>query len=328
MIGDTIVLDDRSRTVIGVAPEGFAFPDARTDIWTPIGIVGDTNSRAARFLTVVARLADPATVAAAQAEMSAIAAQLAAAYPASNRDRDAFVQPLHETVVGNVRPALMVVWGAVGFVLLIVCANVANMLLARAQAREREIPVRMAIGAGRGRVVRQLLTESLLLAAIGGGVGIPLAIAGVDLIPRIGGTAIPRLNELQVDTGVFAFSFCLTLATGILFGLLPALGSSRADVNEGLKAGSGNFARSSHGMTSAILVAGEIALALMVLIGAGLLIRTFQGLTEVDPGFNMTNLMTMRVEPPFTSSVPEDPDYIPSWIEAERTKAALFYRQV
>ena len=328
VIGDTIVLDDRSRTVIGVAPEGFAFPDTRTEIWTPIGIVGDTNSRGARFLTVVARLADPATVVVAQAEMSAIAARLAAAYPASNQDRDAFVQPLHETVVGDVRPALMVVWGAVGFVFLIVCANVINMLLARARAREREIAVRMAIGAGRGRVVRQLLTESLLLAAAGGGVGIPLAIAGVDLIPRIGGTAIPRINELQVDTGVFAFSFFLTLATGILFGLLPALGSSRADVNQGLKAGSGNFARSSHGMTGAILVAGEIALALMVLIGAGLLIRTFQGLTEVDPGFNMTNLMTMRVEPPFTSNVPEDPDDIPGWIAAERTKAALFYREV
>ncbi len=328
VVGKTILLDDRSRIIIGVAPEGFAFPDARTEIWTPIGLIGDTNSRGARFLTVVARLGDGVTLEAAQVEVSSIAARLAEAYPASNEDRDAFVQPLHENVVGNVRPALMVVWGAVGFVLLIVCANVANILLARARAREREIAIRVAIGAGRGRVVRQLMTESLLLAAIGGGLGIPLAIAGVDLIPRLGGTAIPRIQELQVDAGVFAFSFLLTLATGVLFGLLPALGAARVDVNEGLKAGSGNSRRASNGRIRAILVAGEIALALMVLIGAGLLIRTFQGLTEVDPGFNMSNLMTMRVEPPFTTDPPRDSGAIPDWIASERTKASLFYLDV
>ncbi len=328
VIGETVLLDDRPRTVIGVAPEGFAFPDTGTEIWTPIGLIGDTNSRGARFLTVVARLGDGVALQGAQVEVSSIAARLADAYPASNEDRDAFVQPLHDNIVGNVRPALMVVWGAVGFVLLIVCANVANMLLARARSREREIAVRVAIGAGRGRVVRQLMTESLLLAATGGVAGIPLAIAGVNLILRIGGSAIPRIEELQVDAGVFAFSFLLTLATGVLFGLLPALGSARVDVNEGLKAGSGNIARGSNGRTRAILVAGEIALALMVLIGAGLLIRTFQGLTEVDPGFNMSNLMTMRVEPPFTSGPPADSGAIQEWIAAERTKASLFYRDV
>jgi putative ABC transport system permease protein len=257
----------------------------------------DYRATSGRYMTVAARLKPDVTLAQAQVEMSAIARQLELERPDFNKNWGVNLVPLYEQIVGDVRLVLIVLLAAVGFVLLIACVNMANLLLARAAMRQREIAVRTALGAGRRRLVKQLITESLLLAALGGVLGLLLAGWGVQTLVALAPPALPRLSEIGIHPAVFAFTALASLATGILFGLVPAIEVSRANLNDALKSGgrsaTGDVRR--HRMRS-LLVVSETALALVLMIGAGLLIRSFGRLGTVDPGFNPEHLLTLRVE--------------------------------
>ena len=298
IVGTTITLNGESHQVIGILPPDFAWNNRRTDVWVPYAIDTNRDYRATsgRFMSVVARLRSDVTMTQAQAEMSGIARQLEQEHPEFNKNWGVNLVALHEQTVGPVRPALMVLLASVGFVLLIACVNVANLLLARAAVRQREIAVRTALGAGRWRVVRQLLTESVLLSAAGGLLGLLLARWGVDALVKLAPSSIPRLSEIGINKGVFAFTALVSLATGILFGFAPAIEMSNAHLNDALKEGgrssTGDVRR--HRMRN-LLVVSEVALSLVLLIGAGLLIRSFGRLEAVNPGFNPDRLLTMSV---------------------------------
>ncbi len=296
-VGETITLDGESYAVIGVAPPEFQFP-GRVEVWIPLAMEVDPTERRGDFLLVLGRLKPGVTQEQAQAEMTTIAQRLEQQYPNSNTKWGIEIVSLHEQVVGNIRPALLVLLGAVGFVLLIACANVANLLLARAAAREKEIAVRAALGAGRGRLVRQLLTESLLVAIIGGALGLLLALWGIDILLALNPDDVPRLSGVGVDGWVLGFTLGISLLTGILFGLVPAVQISRPDLHESLKEGGRTSGGSLRHRTRHILVVAEVALALVLLIGAGLMIRSFDRLQRVSPGFNPENLLTMRISLP------------------------------
>ncbi|HEY9230929.1 MAG TPA: ABC transporter permease, partial [Blastocatellia bacterium] len=249
---------------------------------------------------VVGRLRPGATVAQLQREMDALTARLRADFPAfypPNGGLTFGVVPLQEQVVGGARRSLAVLVAAVASVLLIACANVANLLLARAAAREREIAIRTALGASRRRIVRQLLTESVLLAIVGGGLGLLLAIWGLDALVALSPANVPRLDQIHIDGRVLGFTFAVSLLTGVLFGLVPALQASKPDLNEALKEGGRGTSEGRRGKRiRSLLVVGEIALSLVLLIGAGLLIKSFIHLQKFDLGFNPNNLLTLRVQ--------------------------------
>ncbi|HWP43478.1 MAG TPA: ABC transporter permease, partial [Blastocatellia bacterium] len=271
-----------------------------SEIWRPLRQAlgpGCQNSRACVVLRIVGRLKPGVTVEQAETEMDTIAARLAEQYPEANKGVGHTIVPLHDFVVGNIRPALLVLLGAVAFVLLIACANVANLLLARATAREKEIAVRSALGARRSRLVRQLLTESLLLAIIGGAAGLVLAFWLVDLLVAFAPGGTPRLNEIAIDGPMLAFTFVIAMATGLVFGLIPAMQSSSPDLNRSLKENKGTNVGGSSRARNALVVA-EVALALVLLIGAGLLVKSFVNLMRVDPGFKPENVLTMNVALP------------------------------
>jgi putative ABC transport system permease protein len=270
--------------------------------------------RGGNSLRIFGRLKPGVSLAQAQAEISTITARLERQYPGSNRN--VMVVPLKEKVVGQVRPALLVLLGAVGFVLLIACANVAHMLLARTAARQKEIAVRASLGATRSRVVQQLLTECVLLSMVGGIVGFGLAWWGVRVLVALGGADIPRSETIGVDAHVMVFALLTSLLTGIAFGLIPALRTSKLNVSESLKEGDrGSSEGIRRNRFRSLLVASEFALALMLLTGAGLMIRSFSALQDIDPGFNPHNVLSMVVS-------------VAGSKQAEPNRRAAFYQEV
>ena len=299
IIGRSFNLDDKSFTVVGVVARGVQSPllSDEIELWAPVSHGFGFTSRDGHYLSVIARLKSGATLEQAQADMNNIAGQLEEQYPESNKDLGVRVVSLNEQVVGNFRISLLVMLGAVVFVLLIASANVANMQLARAAERQKEIAIRTALGAGRWRIVRQLVTESLLISLTSGTLGLLIAVWGIRLLVALSPADLPRVKEVSVDFRVLGFTLAVSILTGILFGLLPALQASRPQLNERLKSG-GRSAMGGVGRQRVRggLVVAEIALSLMLLVGAGLLIRSFLRLQAVSPGFNSENVLTMQLD--------------------------------
>jgi putative ABC transport system permease protein len=297
IIGKTLSLNLRSYTVVGVMPREFNFPE-EVEVWTPMAFSADERkTRDFHYLNVIARLKPGVTLLQAQAEMSTLASRLEQQYPGSNAKRSVQLASLHEHLVGKVKLALLVLLGAVVFVLLIACANVANMLLARAATRQREIAIRLTLGATRLRLVRQLLTESVLLALLGGAFGVLMASWGVHLLIRLSPGNLPRLTGVSIDGRVLGFTLTLSILTGLVFGLLPALQAARFSLNETLKESSRGAEGASQHRARSLLVIAEVALSLVLLLGAGLMIRSFMQLNRVSPGFKPDHLLTARLSP-------------------------------
>ncbi|MGD1096948.1 MAG: ABC transporter permease [Bryobacteraceae bacterium] len=308
LLGKPIKINGDSYTVVGVMPSRFQFPDNRNELWVPIALNAQDQGRASHSFMVVARLKPGVTMAQVKTEMDAIGRRLSLQYPNENASRGAMIIPTSDWRVKEVRPILFALLGAVGFVLLIACSNVANLLLARAAGRRKEFALRTALGASRFRVIRQLLIESAVLALAGGAVGVLFAIWGISLLVRILPSFIKfvpfrQLDQLSVDSGVLLFALFVSLATGLLFGLAPALQASRTDLNESLKEGGGRVSTGHRAnRLRALLVVSEVALALVVLTGAGLMIETIVRLSGVAPGFDPNNLLTMQIALPQTDT--------------------------
>jgi putative ABC transport system permease protein len=271
-------------------------------MWTPMAFAPKevaNDNRGSHYINVAGRLKPGVTVAQAKAELEVIATQFAQQYPDSNKGWGIFMMPLQDYGVRDVKPVLYTLLGAVGCVLLIACANLANLLLARATARHREISIRAALGASRARLVRQLLTESVVLSLCGGAAGLLLARWGLDALLALAPTSLPRVTEIRLDSGVLVFSLALSVLTGLVFGIAPAWLAARADVNEALKQGSrGSTEGGARGRLRSALVVLEVTFALMLLGGAGLLARSFMQLAQVDPGFNPANATLLRLSLP------------------------------
>jgi putative ABC transport system permease protein len=299
ILGRTLVLNGESYTVVGVMGQNYRF-GSPTDVFVPLGLKEATEMINSRDnhpgIYAYGRLKPGVTFQQAETEMKEIAQRLAQAYPKTNAGNSVTLIPLREFFVGDVRPSLLILLGAVGFVLLIACANVANLLLARATTRTREIAIRTALGAGRLRIIRQLLTESVLLAVLGGTAGLLLALWGIDLLRTASIDAIPTTAEIKLDTFVFLFTLGVSLMTGLICGLAPALQTSKPDLNEALKEGgrTGTSGAARHRVRN-LLVISEVALSLILLIGSGLLVKSFLRLRGTETGFDQENLLTMQL---------------------------------
>jgi putative ABC transport system permease protein len=318
LVGKKISLNGESIVVIGVMPAGFNFPIiAGADIWRPIQpALNPGCQRGCITVRVMARLKPDATEAQARAELNSIAARIEQQFPDTNTKVGVTLVPLHEFLVGPVKTQMQALLVAVGFVLLIACANVANLLLARSATREKEIAIRASLGAGRWRIARQLLSESLLLAVVGGAMGLLLAYWLVDLLVSFSPQGTPRLDEIGIDRRVLGYTMAITILTGLLFGAAPVWQLFKADLNQSLRDGGKGLqvARSGRRALGALVVA-ETALALTLLVGAGLLIRSFIRLQRVDPGFNPRNVLAAVVR-------------LPQAVYPERTQIAPFYSQL
>ncbi|MEP7342879.1 MAG: ABC transporter permease [Acidobacteriota bacterium] len=299
--GKTISLGGESYTVIGVMPANFRYPSRTTELWVPLVIPQQQAAqRGSHFLLTVARLKSGVTMQQAHDQMNTIARRLEQQYPDNQTGRGVLLIQAQEEMVRGIRPALLVLLAAVGFVLLISCTNVANLLLARAATRRREIAIRLALGAGRGRLLRQLLTESALLSLLGGALGLVIAYWGVQALVKIAAGILPRAGEVTLDGRVVVFTVGLSLLTGFIFGLAPALQSSKADLQHDLKEGSAAAGNQQRGWLRSLLVVGEIAAALVLLIGASLLIKSFSRLQQTESGLRPDNVLTAGISLPDT----------------------------
>jgi putative ABC transport system permease protein len=327
ILGRQITIDGQSYTVAGVMPPGFQFPRgselpnfyafaAQTEVWTPLGLEPKRwNNRGSHMLVALARLKPGTSLQRAQSEMTAIEKRLSGQFEDS-RGWTAKVVPLHDQIVGGTRVALWTLLGAVGFVLLIACANVANIVLARSSARQKEMAIRTAVGATRLHVVRQLLTESVLLSVAGGALGLVLASVGIEVLLSITPVDIPRMQRVGIDGRVLAFTAVVSVITGLLFGLAPALQMSGSRLSETLKeSGRGSSAAAGSRRFRGALVVCEVALALVLLAGAGLLMKSFVRLTQIDPGFHAESVLTMDLT-------------LPQFKYPTAQKQAAFFRQV
>ncbi len=306
VLGKTIDLNADTFTIIGVMPPSFRFPTPDIELWSsmaPIytvtgkGSLGDwVNNRSLRGYRIVGRMKDGVSLDQAQAEMNTIAERLARAYPDSEAGTGAILVSLREQMVGAYKSALLVLLGTVGFILLIACLNVANLMMARTTARDREIAIRRAMGASQRRLIRQMLTESILLATLGGAIGLFVAVWGVDVLLRFTPKEIPRLEGVRVDPLALFFTLGISLLTGLFFGLAPAWHARKLSLNESLREGGRGIAGVARvKRVRSLLVISEIALAVVLLIGSGLMLKSFARLTSVDPGFNADRLLTMGV---------------------------------
>src|SRR5262245_57377460 len=304
IVGRTISLNNEPYTVVGVMPLAFRFPldgmlngwlPREIDIYIPLALTPEQINNQRKVLPVIARLKSQVGIEQARAEMTGVAARIKRQYPDTNKDESIRLAPYHQQMVGRVRLALLVLLGAVGFVLLIACANVANLLLARAAGRRKEMAVRAALGAGRRRVIRQLLTENMLLAMLSGSLALLVAFWGVGLLRTIIPENLPRAYEIGIDGGVFGFTLLISLGAGILFGLIPALQASKVNLIYALKDGGRSSGGGGHDRLRNLLVVSEVALALALLIGAALMFRSFVRLMNVDPGLDPRNVLTVDI---------------------------------
>jgi putative ABC transport system permease protein len=294
VLSRTIQLNGTTYTIIGVMAPGFSYPD-RAELWRPLPIDPAKLDPGPHYLKVVGRLKRGVALSQAQADMSVIAARLSQQYKEKNAGHGIKLEPLTKVIVGDVGLALYVLMGAVGFVLLIACANLANLMLARVGARQKEIALRTALGASRLRIVRQLLIESVTLAVAGGVLGLLLAFWGVSWVISLSADTIPRSREIAIDPTVAGFTLLVSVVTGVLFGLAPALQVSRPDLTDALKESGRSTAGLRRNRLRSALVVSEVALSLVLLVGAGLMIRSFAKLNDVDPGFKPDQVLTMGV---------------------------------
>lgn len=322
IVGQSMVLDGKSNVIVGVMPQAFQFPiqNEPVEFWTTVAVDRQgkepiTDERGAHYMNVIARLKPGVSKEQAQAEMTSIGARLEQQYPDKNLHRSIGVEPTLEALVGDIRPALLILLGAVGCVLLIACANVANLLLARAMTRHKEMAIRSALGASRMRVIRQLLTESVLLSLAGGTLGLVLAVWWSDLLVALGKENIPRALQVGLDWRVLGFTLVVSVLTGIVFGLVPALHSSKTELTESLKEGGRSSSEGARrNRVRGVLVVTELAIAVVLLVGAGLLIQSLWRLRNVSPGFESQKLLTFDV------GIPE--------VRYPTEKQDQFYRQL
>jgi putative ABC transport system permease protein len=326
VIGRVLNISNHQRTIVGVMPPDFVFPyktilgpsgftrSFDVEAWLPLEFVNDNNrvtgtatlTRSARFLSVVGRLKPGVTAQQADAEVRGIAAQLATANPESNKAVSSVVIPLHDQAVGSMRPALGLLLGGVGFVLLMACVNLANLLLARSAARQREMAVRSALGAARARLIRQTLVETLILSCAGGVLAIVVVRWSIGALLSLAPADMPRLGEIRADFSVLAFTFALSVITGLAIGLVPGLAASRPAVQTTLKdAGRGTTAGRGQRRLRSVLVVAEVALAVVLTLGAGLLLRSFLSVLAVDPGFRPDQLLTLQIALPSSYQTPD-----------------------
>ncbi|MGC2248110.1 MAG: ABC transporter permease [Terriglobales bacterium] len=308
IVGESLTLNGTSYLVVGVIPSSFSFYGHDRDVYTPIGQWNDPSFRERRIVVsarVIGRLKPGVMLSQAQADMDVIARNLAAAFPAADKQMGISVVTMKEDIVGNVQPFLLVLLAAVGFLLLIACANVANLVLARSLGRSREFAVRAALGASHMRVIRQLLTESVLLAVLGGTLGLLLACFGTKTVLNTLPGTLPRANEISLDGRVLLFTMALSLLAAIVFGLTPALKSSKVNLQSILKEG-GRGSSSARHRVQGIFVAIEVAMTLLLLVGAGLMLRSLAGLWRVNPGFNPSHAITFNLSMPSSSATTSD----------------------